>query len=93
MKVFEYFLNQNDYIMGWQEHNSKNRPEYIDYQKPLQEMNNVGVDSLLRVWSGTHIFKLIGFVIISELYNEAPAIDRITQLEIRVTALEDSQGL
>lgn len=33
-RVFEYFLDENRFITGWAEHNSKNRPDLIGIPLP-----------------------------------------------------------
>jgi len=68
MKVFEYFLTGENYITGYAEHNSKNRPDLIGSSEPLSEMNVSTKDSYGRLYANQQIFKIENNIITVETY-------------------------
>lgn len=86
---FEYFLDDENYILGWAQWNIKNRPDLERVPFPLKEMSFLSKkDSYQRLWTGTHIFKLVDNEIIREEYQEPDPINKIEELEARIEALE-----
>lgn len=58
-QVVEYFLNSENFIIGWQLYKEDKRPNLIGIQMPTEEMNN----SLTDVY-GKYIYQLSGNLVI-----------------------------
>lgn len=88
--VFDYKVDESNFILSWKQWAEKKRPELIDAQHPLPEMNTMARDSYGRIYSGSHIFRLENGVSIAAVeYNEPEIPNRCDELEARINALEE----